>query len=180
MQDTQGALVETETERNTLRRQLARMSKKYGPGKAGEPALSEAAATAAVAGAVSIDPASGAEGLGEEVGSVSDSEGSQHLSHLLHDAEAELAAIRDENSMLMEHLVTTKVRLAEVEGDYLESRRALLRSREKQMQLARQVLEVQMVGAGGTPQEPAEEEKTPSAGRTDGSERRRSLKLPGF
>ena len=48
-------------------------------------------------------------------------------------------ALEEENEMLMDQLVTTKVRLAEVEGDCLESRRALLRAKEKQMDLARQL-----------------------------------------
>jgi hypothetical protein len=61
------------------------------------------------------------------------------------DQASELVSLREENQMLMEHLVSTKVRLAEVEGDFLESRRALLRSREKQMQLARQVMAAQAV-----------------------------------
>ena len=53
--------------------------------------------------------------------------------------EQELQSIRDENEMLMDQLVTTKVRLAEVEGDCLQSRRALLRAHEKQVQLAKQL-----------------------------------------
>jgi len=50
-----------------------------------------------------------------------------------------LASLRQENEMLMDQLVTTKVRLAEVEGDCLQSRRALLRAKEKQIELARQL-----------------------------------------
>ena len=106
---------------------------------------------------------------------------------LLEDAEMELASIRDENTSLMEHLVSTKVRLAEVEGDFLESRRALLRSREKQMQLARQLLDVQAV-EGGTRDAGAAEEgvastvkaAAPEGGAPPPRERRRSLKLPGL
>lgn len=37
--------------------------------------------------------------------------------------------------MIMEHLVMTKIRMAEMEGDYLESKRALLRAREKQLEV---------------------------------------------
>ena len=48
-------------------------------------------------------------------------------------------ALEEENEMLMDQLVTAKVRLAEVEGDCLESRRALVRAKEKQMDLARQL-----------------------------------------
>ena len=39
--------------------------------------------------------------------------------------------------MIMEHLVMTKVRMAELEGDYLETRRELRRAREKQLDLAK-------------------------------------------
>lgn len=51
----------------------------------------------------------------------------------------QLATLQDENDMLMDQLVTTKVRLAEVEGECLQSKRALVRAREKQMELARQL-----------------------------------------
>ena len=37
--------------------------------------------------------------------------------------------------MLMEHLVMVKVRHAEMEGDYLEAKRQLARTREKNMQV---------------------------------------------
>ncbi|KAK2076753.1 hypothetical protein QBZ16_005513 [Prototheca wickerhamii] len=53
--------------------------------------------------------------------------------------DAELQAARAENSMIMEHLVMTKVRMAELEGDYLETRRELLRAREKQLDLAKKL-----------------------------------------
>ena len=54
----------------------------------------------------------------------------------------QLMSLRDENRALMENLVTSKVRLAEVQGDFLESRRALLRAREKQVQMAKQLTEL--------------------------------------
>jgi hypothetical protein len=72
--------------------------------------------------------------------------------------------------MLMEHLVNSKVRLAEVEGDFLESRRALLRAREKQVQIARQLTELQ---ASATQQEA-------SASPAPTPERRRALRIPGL
>jgi len=40
-------------------------------------------------------------------------------------------------------LVESKVRLAEVEGDFLESKRALRRARDKQKELVEQVLDLQ-------------------------------------
>ena len=51
-------------------------------------------------------------------------------------------ASKNESELLMEHLVATKVLLAESEGDRLESRRALLRSREKQLEMAKQINEL--------------------------------------
>lgn len=57
----------------------------------------------------------------------------------LENLEVEMDSIREENKMLMEYLVNTKVRLAEVEGDYLEARRALLRAREAQVKLTQRI-----------------------------------------
>lgn len=51
----------------------------------------------------------------------------------------QLSSLKDENDMLMDQLVTAKVRLAEVEGSCLQSKRALVRAKEKQMELARQL-----------------------------------------
>jgi hypothetical protein len=48
-----------------------------------------------------------------------------------------VSKLRSENEMLMEHLVSVKIRSAEVHGDYLEARRELLRTREKQLQVRR-------------------------------------------
>ena len=53
--------------------------------------------------------------------------------------EKHVQSLSEENNMLMDQLVTAKVRLAEVEGDCLQSRRALVRAKEKQMELARQL-----------------------------------------
>ncbi len=54
----------------------------------------------------------------------------------------EIENLTEENEALMDQLVTAKVRLAEVEGDCLQSRRALVRAREKEMALAKQLKEV--------------------------------------
>ena len=53
--------------------------------------------------------------------------------------------------MMMEHLVMVKVRLAETEGGFLESRRALLRAQQHQMELARRLEEAKaaLAAAGG-------------------------------
>lgn len=51
--------------------------------------------------------------------------------------------LKEENRTLMELLVDSKVKLAEVEGDFLESKRALRRARDKQKELMEQVLELQ-------------------------------------
>lgn len=59
--------------------------------------------------------------------------------HDASDFKYQLSCLQEENDMLMDQLVTTKVRLAEVEGDCLQSKRALVRAKEKQMDLARQL-----------------------------------------
>lgn len=51
------------------------------------------------------------------------------------DSEMEILALREENELLMDQLVTTKVRLAETEGDFLRSKRELLRAKEKRQEL---------------------------------------------
>ena len=51
----------------------------------------------------------------------------------------EIENLHEENEMLMDQLVSTKVRLAEVEGECLQSRRALVRAKEKQMDLNKQL-----------------------------------------
>ena len=53
----------------------------------------------------------------------------------------EIENLTEENEALMDQLVTAKVRLAEVEGDCLQSRRALVRAREKEMALSKQLKE---------------------------------------
>lgn len=73
--------------------------------------------------------------------------------------------------MLMDHLVSSKVRLAEVEGDVLESRRSLLRAREKEAKVARELAELQSAGAPA----PASPAKSPAP-----ADRRRSLRIPGL
>lgn len=162
LHDTQEALQETEVERNALRRQLARMTKKMdklSPRRASIPeaaggsgevpkeglpiagtaaAMAAAAAAAAEAGGI-IEGEASVEWEGQSVAAMSEEESQKFLE----DVEVELAALRDENQLIMDHLVTTKVQLAEVQGDFLESRRALLRSREKQMQMAQQLVALQ-------------------------------------
>ena len=54
-------------------------------------------------------------------------------------ASREIENLAEENEALMDQLVTAKVRLAEVEGDCLQSRRALVRAREKEMVLTQQL-----------------------------------------
>ena len=129
LQDTQDALQETEVERNALRKQLARMSFK-------KPTGSTSAAAAAPPAAVDAGHLTDITTSSGYVGEVEVN---------ADESKVELSSVREENKMLMDHLVSTKIRLAEVEGDVLESRRALLRSREKQMQLARQIMALQAV-----------------------------------
>lgn len=131
---------ETETERNALRRQLARMSEKMkkqtGPPQPGEsaggdearPSMSEA--TEYVAEDVHGEDVDMSTGVSEDI-------------------ETELYSLREENTMLMEELVDTKVKFAETHGDYLEARRSLLRAQEKHLQLQQQLktFEVQQTQA---------------------------------
>lgn len=186
MHDTQGTAHETEAEGNVFRRQLSRMSKKKEKtpskvpgGVAGGGALVVGEAAAGLAAVVEGEE--GNKGLEQYVGSEVGTD--EH-----EDVIGELGSLRNENGMLMEHLVTTKVRLAEVEGDYLESRRALLRSREKQMQLARQIMELQALEEpvhqttmlSMTPPTSLRGEQEEKQQEKPAGERRRSLRLPGL
>ncbi len=193
LHESQDALHETEAERNVLRRQLARMSKKKEKGSSKTQATAGGAAVVGGEAAVGLAAiGEGEEDHHEAVVDVEHDAGSEVGSDEEHDDVInELGSLRNENGMLMEHLVTTKVRLAEVEGDYLESRRALLRSREKQMQLARQIMELQAleepihqtVKLDTTPPTSAREGKEQSqqqAAEKPAGERRRSLRLPGL
>lgn len=59
-----------------------------------------------------------------------------HLSHSDNPPHPmQVLALREENELLMDQLVTTKVRLAETEGEFLRSKRELLRAEEKQQQV---------------------------------------------
>lgn len=69
----------------------------------------------------------------------STTEDKEENEHDQNDFKYQLTCLQDENEMLMDQLVTAKVRLAEVEGDCLQSKRALVRAKEKQMELARQL-----------------------------------------
>ena len=71
-----------------------------------------------------------------EVADVTD--GAEGLSR----ASREIENLTDENEMLMDQLVSTKVRLAEVEGEVLQSRRALVRAKEKNMAISKQLKDI--------------------------------------
>jgi len=49
----------------------------------------------------------------------------------------QVLALREENELLMDQLVSAKVKLAEVEGEFLRSKRELLRSQEKYQQVVK-------------------------------------------
>ena len=82
------------------------------------------------------EPTKALEGMGDD-----DIE--EHLEHVIQQMEVELEAVQEENKMLMEELVNTKVHSAEVEGDLLEARRSLLRARETQARLLQQMRDSQ-------------------------------------
>ena len=54
----------------------------------------------------------------------------------LSEEEVEVMRLRDESATMMETLVRAKVEAAEVQGDYLKTRRALIRAVEKQAAMA--------------------------------------------
>ncbi|BDA47090.1 probable Laminin-like protein epi-1 at N-terminal half [Coccomyxa sp. Obi] len=119
-------------QRDALARQLAHVAEKISSGiipDASELAVPEHIAAAAEASA-SVTEVSG--------GDKSKSPGRPRFSGIGHvyaglsDEEVEVMRLREENETLMETLVRTKVELAETQGDYLKTRRALLRSVEKQ------------------------------------------------
>jgi hypothetical protein len=101
----------------------------------------------------------------------------------------------DEYELLMEHLVATKVRLAESEGDRLESRRALIRAKEKQLEQIKMINELKAAlrsgnggGGGGLTSSAVESggggEDELVGGKTEhatpGSEKKRGLRIPGI
>jgi hypothetical protein len=128
-----------------------------------------AAAAASRGGAAVAVMASTSEGQGSDAPPRLTDEYSAGM--MSEDLEFDTIAMRDENQMLMEQLVQVKIRLAETEGENLESKRALLRSREKQLQMLKQMKEFHMTN------------RTEAAPTTDPSpsstERRRSYRIGG-
>lgn len=100
-------------------------------------------AAAAAAGAAP-DPAAGA--LGAAPDSLPDADGRPGMERQrsrvgrvvagLSEEEVEVMRLRDESATMMETLVRAKVEAAEVQGDYLKTRRALIRAVEKQAAMA--------------------------------------------
>lgn len=99
----------------------------------------------------------------------------------------------DEYELLMEHLVATKVRLAESEGDRLESRRALIRAKEKQLEQVKTINELKAAlssvnggnlssefGAGGEDELVGTTGTVKTEHATPGSEKKRGLRIPGI
>lgn len=57
----------------------------------------------------------------------------------LGDIEREAGKLRDENSLLMQQLVEKKVELAEVQEEFVKTRRTLVRSMERQAHLSKKI-----------------------------------------
>lgn len=139
MHEMQDALMSSEEEKNALKRQLAKLSKKY------QQMTQQAAHTAGiVAGAQAMQACAGESGDPSP-------EASLNGVGLDEDGELELLKMREESQMLMEHVVMVKVRQAEMEGEYLEAKRQLLRTREKNLQLARKLQDVREAAERGEP-----------------------------
>ncbi|PSC71814.1 hypothetical protein C2E20_4927 [Micractinium conductrix] len=136
--EMQDALTSSEEEKNALKRQLAKLSKKY------QQVAQQAAHTAGiVAGAAAMQRTS--------TSSEASPEPSIMNGGLDEDGELELMKMREENQMLMEHVVMVKVRHAEMEGEYLESKRQLLRTREKNLALAHKLQVLRDAAERGDP-----------------------------
>ncbi|CAL8471705.1 g11247 [Coccomyxa elongata] len=123
-------------QRDALARQLAHIGEKISSGiipDASELAVPEHIAAAAEASASATEVSGGdkSKSLGRPRFS-----GIGHVYAGLSDEEVEVMRLREENETLMETLVRTKVELAETQGDYLKTRRALLRSVEKQAHMS--------------------------------------------
>ena len=175
-----GAAGGKEEEPNALRKQLAKVSKKFDKKGIDGSDLPDASGTSPY-GSTSLAAAAAVPLPGSRIPSPRYNVDEDALSDVSHrfdveEVEREVGALRDENSMLMSHLVSTKVRLAEVEGEVLESRRSLLRSREKQMQLARQIMELQ--AAEDPPHETMKLDMSPP--NSGEKARRSSLRIPGI
>lgn len=135
--DMQSALSSSEEEKNALKRQLAKLSKKY---QQVQQQAAHAAGIVAGAQAMQDRGSFDSSGSGEAAANGHDEDG-----------ELELLQMREENQMLMEHLVMVKVRQAEMESDYLEAKRQLLRTRERNLQLARRMAELREAAERGDP-----------------------------
>ncbi|KAL4420581.1 hypothetical protein ABPG75_010237 [Micractinium tetrahymenae] len=132
--EMQDQLMSSEEEKNALKRQLAKLTKKY------QQVQQQAAHAAGIM--------AGAQAMART--STDESSPEVSLSGVLdEDGELELMKMREENQMLMEHVVMVKVRQAEMEGEYLEAKRQLLRSREKNLQLARKLQDIKEAAEKG-------------------------------
>lgn len=189
LNDANSQLHETEAERNLLRRQLAKLSKKQQPvAAAAGVAAANAAALAAPGEMPARPPSEAASAASSGLADLSDLPAGRFSTgdyHVIDDTEVEVSKLRSENEMLMEHLVSVKIRSAEVHGDYLEARRELLRTREKQLQLVKKLNEIR---AGSPVTGYAAHSALPAAMQTGGSEepaptsaeKRRSFRMPGL
>ncbi|KAL0023072.1 hypothetical protein WJX79_008756 [Trebouxia sp. C0005] len=63
----------------------------------------------------------------------------------LNDGDMEVMRLREENEALMDSLVRTKVELAETEGEYLKTKRSLIRANEKLAGLSEKLSHLQML-----------------------------------
>ncbi|KAL4436325.1 hypothetical protein ABPG77_009887 [Micractinium sp. CCAP 211/92] len=134
--EMQDQLASSEEERNALKRQLAKLTKKY------QQVQQQAAHAAGIV--------AGAQAMGRT--STEESSPEPSISGVLdEDGELELMKMREESQMLMEHVVMVKVRQAEMEGEYLEAKRQLLRTREKNLQLARKLQDIKEAAEKGEP-----------------------------
>ncbi|KAK9918082.1 hypothetical protein WJX75_001065 [Coccomyxa subellipsoidea] len=123
-------------QRDALARQLAHVAEKISSGMipdTDELAVPEHIAAAAEASASVSEASSGDNPKSPGRPRFS---GIGHVYAGLSDEEVEVMRLREENETLMETLVRAKVELAETQGDYLKTRRALLRSVEKQAHMA--------------------------------------------
>lgn len=63
----------------------------------------------------------------------------------LGDIEREAGKLRDENALLMQQLVEKKVELAEVQEEFVKTRRTLVRSMERQAHLSKKIDDIRDV-----------------------------------
>ncbi|KAK9825855.1 hypothetical protein WJX81_004552 [Elliptochloris bilobata] len=143
LQESYRARDALERERDTLARQLAQVAAQVSAGRLPTPSDLTASVTAAAeavpVGGAAAAAAPAGDGLADGGGRPGVERQRSRVGRVvagLSEEEIEVMRLRDESATMMETLVRAKVEAAEVQGDYLKTKRALIRAVEKQAAMA--------------------------------------------